>query len=141
MIKLTLLFATLGLLAQLVILYSLGLLNIGLLESFYPQLITYLLALLITAVLSGFLVSIILKNRSVSRLMIGIVGIVVAESCLIIPVFVGAMVTYSWNPGSPNAFYSYVIKPVTTFVVFGCIPAAIFGLVYAERLRDRLIVQ
>lgn len=133
---LTLVFATGGLLMELLILFLMGFVQAR--QDFLPHFLTSVAGLYIGALLLATVVMEVVCAGQLSKNRLNSIGVAVAWLTLLIQVLFGVSLEFSRNSRESGAFSDYVFKPFFWVILFGAIPATILGLFYAKRL-ERLL--
>ena len=143
-VKLTFIFATFGLLAALLLAMLLfGLVGLGTFTSrFLASFIAAIVGLYAGTIIFGKIASRLISGIRNTNLRFGVIGVGVAWGCLLVSVLAGSSVQFfaEINRSSSlfQAFFDYIFKPFFWVMLFGIIPALIFGSLYAKRLRKLL---
>lgn len=134
-LKKTLIFASIGLAAELAIVLFIG---FGVRPDFLASVLASVVGLYLAAFAFGSYTGSLLCSNKIGRAKLFLLGILVAVVCLLLQVLFGSSVEFLRNFGSHEAFLDYVFKPVFWVMFLGFIPAIIVGTVYALSLQKNL---
>lgn len=131
----SILFATIGLLAALLLIFALGALSI--ISDILPSIIAGIIALYAAAAFFGNIAGILIyKFRG--RIARYLIGIGLAWICLTMAALAGSSVEFSKTSGSSYDFESFIIKPLIWIACGGLIPSILLGLIFAATIKKRI---
>jgi hypothetical protein len=133
---LTLIFATIGLLAEFIVLFLLGFVLQR--PDFLPHFLTSVAGLYVAALLLGSIVMEVACSNQLSKSRLNFSGLAVAWFTLLIQILFGVSAEYSRGSHESGAFVDYVFKPFFWVIFFGGLPVTALGLLYARRLEKML---
>ena len=133
--KETLVFASIGLSIELLIVLLLG---FGSRSDFLFPVGVSIFGLYLAAIVLGRLFGNVLDYRQLRGSRLFICGTLVAWSCLVIQVLFGLSVEFFRNIDHAHAFQDYVFKPIFWVVFLGTIPSLAVGALYTVRIKHRL---
>ncbi|HEY9401440.1 MAG TPA: hypothetical protein VIQ24_02010 [Pyrinomonadaceae bacterium] len=144
-LKQSLLFATLGLLAAFLLLALMGVTQGILFNGKFEiqgAIFVGVVALYAAAYSLGMVASDIVCRIGIKDPIIWLLGVGLAWSCLLISILSGSMVNFLASMENPpdiaKAFAGYIVAPVFWVMLFGGIPALGLGLLYAARVKKLL---
>ena len=134
-IRETLVFASIGLSMELLIVLLLG---FGSRLDFMFPVGVSIFGLYLAAIVFGSLFGTILDRQHLNSGRLFICGTLVAWFCLIIQTLFGSSVEFFRNISHAHAFQDYVFKPFFWVVFLGTIPSLAVGALYTVRIKHRL---
>lgn len=137
-LKETLIFASIGLAAELAIVLLIG---FGSRLDFFASVLASAVGLYLAACMFGFFAGSLLCSNKLGRTKLILLGILVALGSLLLQVLCGSSVEFLRNFSLYGAFVDYVFKPVFWVMFLGFIPATMLGLIYALRLQKNLTME
>lgn len=94
------------------------------------------------AILFGLVAGNLIYRVGVQSLRVWLIGVALAWSCLLLSVLAGSSINFlsemSGTFGAAKAFQDYVFAPVAWVAIFGLLPAAGLGLLYAASVKKAL---
>jgi hypothetical protein len=133
-VKQALLFATFGLVGELAIVFLIGL---GSRPDLLPHVALSVLGLYLGAGVFGKLAADYVCRKSEIP-QTELIGVGVAWISLMVQAFFGSALEFIRNADRSYAFEAYLFRPIFWVMFLGTIPAIVFGLVYAKRIRKIL---
>lgn len=135
----SLIFATIGLLfALLLVILLLGGATAELVQASPISAITVLGGPYLSAAGLGRIVGVLISRFKGQKQKSALVGILLAESTLLIAALAGAGAEFTASHNDAGAFEDYILKPVGWIMPLGSIVATVLGIVYSRRVRTLL---
>jgi len=105
---------------------------------FRGPIVVAILVLFVASIALGYIAGGFIYRFGLQTNVTAIVGIALAWCCLFLSAVVGTSVNYFSEMGELDAFHDYIVKPATSVIVVGLLPALLLGLVYSAIVRSDL---
>lgn len=129
----TLVFASIGLVLEFLILFLMGFVQAR--TDFLPHFLASVAGLYFAALLGGSVAMELVCSRQMAKSSTVFLGLAVAWLTLLAQISFGVAFEFSRHSYRSWSFEAYVFKPFFWIFLFGAVPATVLGLIYARQLR------